>query len=246
MGVAAWVCGCVDDPSTADPITLGASATSVPADGTSEVTLMVTAVSDMALTLTASEGTFVNSPAPAAGAPATTTVVTARGSAPVTYRAGLTPGPVVITATGGPYTTAITLTLEPSLPTQIALSQDRSSVPGDGVSFVQVQTTLLTAHAPALVSDGTVIEYAVCCAGMNGAPTDCAAGAAPLTIATLESTSSGEPPTVKALASHLTMGTSAFIFARLYPATATSTVCEQASMNAPGLSNAIAVEVTGS
>lgn len=240
--ISSSISGCVDDPSTANPISLTPSMTSVPADGATIIMLQLSAVSDQAVTLTASTGAFVDAPAPASGALSTLSVMTARGSATINYQAGLSTGTAVITASAGPYTIATNVTLTESAPAQVVLTPNRTSVTGDGVSYVELQTDVLAAETPALVSLGTALEYGVCC-GTIGLTTDCPAGTSPLAIPTIERITGGQQVVVRAVTVKVTAATPAVLIARVQNASFTESLCATAHTGEVR-SNPIAVTVT--
>jgi hypothetical protein len=215
--------GCIEDPSTTNPISITAMAPSAVANGAAIVTLHVSAATDGDVILTASTGTFVNAPAPAAGAPATLTAKTARGSTDVTYRAGLDTGDAVITASSGAFTSSTSIALTASLPAQIILTPSRTSVTGDGVSFVELQTEAIAAGGAA-VSHRTALHYGVCC--MSGSSVaECAVGVTPLAVPSIARVSDGEQVVVRAVAAHAAAAISGVVVARLDNAAITGSLC---------------------
>jgi len=241
FALCSWMTGCVDDPSTANPISVTPSATSLPADGVSTLSLVVAADTDGQVTLSASSGAFIDAPAPAQGAPATISVSTARGSTTVTYLAALTPGTAVITASAGAYSLPTNITLTESAPAQIVLMPDRTTVTGDGVSFVELQTNVFAAQPPALVSVGATLEYGVCC-GTPGALMDCSAGAAPLAIPDFAQLTTGQEVVVRAIAQKVTDETPAVLLARVHDTRFTESICATAQTSEVR-SNAIVISV---
>jgi len=237
--LAAGLAACIDDPSTTSPIAIAPSATSVAADGSTLVTLTVSAATDGDVTLTASSGAFVDAPVPAAGAPATRTVKTARGSTSVSYRAGLDIGTAVITASAGSFTASTSIALTASLPTQIALTPSRTSVVGDGASFVELQTDVLAVR-PALVSHGTALRFEVCCTTVDGAAIKCP-GAVPLSVPSVVRLPD-QQLAVRAVAVHAAAATSAILVAWLDDAKLTGSLC-RAAATAEVRSNEIAVSI---
>jgi hypothetical protein len=229
FALCSWMTGCVDDPSTANPISVTPSATSLPADGVSTISLVVAADTDGQVTLSASSGAFINAPAPA------------RGSTTVTYLAALTPGTAVITASAGAYSLPTNITLTESAPAQIVLMPDRTTVTGDGVSFVELQTSVFAAQPPALVSVGATLEYGVCC-GTPGALMDCSAGAAPLAIPDFAQLTTGQEVVVRAIAQKVTDETPAVLLARVHDTRFTESICATAQTSEVR-SNAIVISV---
>jgi hypothetical protein len=208
--------GCIEDPTdaaltlSADGATKDMPAT-IQADGVSLVALDVHAETDADVTLTASSGSFVGA---GAGAPATLTVMTGRGTRRVEYRAGSDVGSVIVTASSGAFSSTTQVTLTPSLPTRLVLIPDRTSVTGDGVSFVELQTQALTTP-PALVSHGAVLEYAVCCASADNQPVACETSQEPLTLPAVKQIDDGRQVTVRAVSTKVAARRTAFLLARV-------------------------------
>ena len=110
------------------------------------------------------------------------------------------------------------------------------------MSYVALTTDVIAAQSPALVSLGAALEYGVCC-GTIGSTTDCAPGAAPLAIPTIERISTGQQVVVRAVTVKVTAATPAVLLARVQNATLTESLCTTAG-SGEVRSNAIAVTVT--
>jgi hypothetical protein len=241
--VALAAAACVEEPSTDASVSVAPASSSIPADGDSLVEIQVTAATDGDVVVTASTGSFVGAPAPSAGAPATTTVKTFRGTTSVTFRAGVDPGTAVITASAGSVTATKTIELTASPPAQIVLTPNRTTVPADGVSYVELTTTLLTGRPPAAVSHGTTIQYGVCCLNATSQPVDCAPGAAPLIIPTLTPLEDAEQIVVRAITVHQTTPASAVLLGRSSNSAILGSLCAPPAAGEVR-SNSIAVTVT--
>jgi len=220
---------CIADPSTSEPITLTTDPTSVVADGTSLVTISVAANTDGDVTLTASSGSFVDAALPAAGAPATTTLKTGRGTTDVAYRAGLDAGTAVITATSGALSTTLDLPVSAVGPKHLSLTPDRTTVTGDGISFVELDVEALT-DSQAQVSRGTVVQFAVCCTDAGGHAIACAAGAAPFVLPKLGRIDDGHSLSVHAVTMHVATPKTALLRARYSATIPTSAPCGDPSV----------------
>jgi hypothetical protein len=192
------------------------------------VTNRVFANTDSDVTLTASSGTFVGAAVPAMGAPATTTIKTGRGTTAVSYRAGLDAGTTVITAASGAFSTTLDLPVTVAEPKHLSLTPDRTTVTGDGVSFVELDAEALT-DSQALVSRGTVVQFAVCCADTAGHAITCAAGAAPLVIPKLGRIDDGRTTSVHAVTVKVTTAKAAIIRARYSATIPTTAPCGDAN-----------------
>jgi hypothetical protein len=170
-------------------------------------------------------------------------VKTARGSTTIAYRAGLDTGTAIITASAGQFTYATSVMLMPSLPVQLVLSPNRTSVTGDGVSYVELQTEVFAASASSLVSRGTTLQYAVCCVDSNAQPTDCKADAPPLIIPRIARVDDGKQVTVRAVTTRATASAAAVLLARLDESTITGSLCS-APVTGEVRSNAMTVTVS--
>jgi len=215
---------CIEDPPSSGPITLIPDPTSVVADGTSLVTISVSANTDSDVTLTASSGSFVTAPTPATGALPTTTVKTGRGTTKVSYRAGLDAGTAVIIATSGAFSTTLDLPLTAVGPTHLSLTSDRTTVTGDGVSFVELDTEALT-DSQARVSRGTIVQFAVCCLNPSNEVQACFAGEAPLIAPKLGEIDDGHSVSVRAVTLKVTTPKTAVLRARYSSTIPTSAPC---------------------
>lgn len=87
---------------------------------------------------------------------------------------GTSPGPLLLSASAGAINTSTAISLAASTPASIAVSLDRTSVPADGLTPVNVAIQLTTSGPGSHVSAGTRVSLAVCCSDGSAQPTVCA------------------------------------------------------------------------
>lgn len=234
MRVALWItracvlvslAACVADPVNENPISVATSPSTIVADGASLATLTISAESDGDIELTASLGSFLNASAPTTGGVAATTVRTSRQSTTLTFRSGLTTGTAVIVASAGTFVSMAQIELTASLPTEIVLTPNRTSVTGDGVSYVELRTDLFAKHPEALVSRGTALRYAACCVDSLGQPTDCASGTPPLAIPSIERVGDEQGVVVRAVSMQTEEAATVILLARVDDPDITGSLC---------------------
>lgn len=152
----------------------------VPADGQERVHLKLlvdpNTAQDTVITVETSSGVLSMSADPtAAEARKITPKNLGSGVIDLTLRVGVTPGATLVTANVGGYLAQVELELSPSPPAKVVLSSTKKSLPADGESKFDVTAQLLSAGAPAQVSLGARVRFAVCCPGTEGGnPVPCA------------------------------------------------------------------------